>query len=226
MLKAIGAAPKFDNATEYSFPWYKQEISYLLDTLGQWDLTDSFEIGMAVSTYVHAALREKKPDLFIFYDHGNENHLIGNNHQSLMNASNLHLLKNCSVYTMCCLAAKVLGVKAIHQGTLEWWGYTENYTFTYDAIKEHGDISGYGLRTAHIKGLALKNVVEEARQYFYDKADELRANGKTIAAAVIVRNAQALVCWHSGNVPDLPEEKGIIEQIIAWIKWLLSLIGL
>ena len=224
MLKAIGGAPRFDAATEYSYPWFKDQIAFLKENAGQWDIADTYEIGMAVPTYVHGGLESYNPDLFIFYDHGNEDNINSNDGKSLINENDLHLLKGRSIYTMCCLAAKVLGVKAIKAGALEWWGYTENYTFTLDTIKEHGDVSGYGLRTAHVDGKALKDVLEETRQYFFDKADELRAAGKTVASAIMVRDAEVLVCWHPGNIPDIPEPKSWLDKLIDFIKWLLSLL--
>jgi len=225
MLKATAGAPDFDAATKYSYQWFLEQIDFLRNAPGQWDVLETYEGPRAVRPYPHDGLKNLNPDLFIFYDHGNEDHLVSNDSTSLFNENDLPLLKGRSVYTMCCLAAKVLGIKAIHAGVLEWWGYTESYTFTYDAIKEHGDVSGYGLRKAHVDGKALKDVLEETKQYFYAKADELRSSGRTVAAAIMVRDAECLVCWHPENVPSEPEpDPGFWEKLLMLLKALWDLI--
>ena len=220
-LKAVGIAPKFDNATNYSYEWYKGEHSFLDDNVGKWVLEDSLEKLEAVEKIAHKSIELHDPDLVVFYDHGNLDYWVGNDGRTLMTESGLYLLKGRSVFTMCCLAAKVLGVKAVRAGAKEYWGYTENYAFTYDSVSEHGDVSGYGLRQAHKGYRNLFDVLEDARQHFYDVADRLRGDGKTIAAAVMVRDADALVCWNKNNLPVTP--KSWLERLIEWIKKLLGI---
>lgn len=124
-MKVVGVAPKFDDATEYSFKWYietrdKTKDKYTLKELLKND---------AVRSKFEQLIKTYDLDILLFYDHGDENGLIQQNGGYLLDKNNVQLIKNKIIYTMACLSAKKLGVEAWKIGCV-YVGYTDLFYFT------------------------------------------------------------------------------------------------
>lgn len=145
-MKVLGVAPKFDAATEYSFRWYKGTVD---KTKGKYVLKELLE-NEAVRTLLDQMVEEFKPDILLFYDHGDEDILVQQGGGSLVDKSNVGMVKNRVVYTMACLSAKGLGVEAWKMGCV-YVGYTELFYFTAGDESLFSEAAGHGF-TLHVNG--------------------------------------------------------------------------
>lgn len=130
------AANKWDDATEYSYRWAMELDKALSFTT----VLEPDEV-----TREKAQKEIPKHDLIVFYDHGSETALVSqNNGPPFLDTANVDLVADKEVYTMCCLAAKSLGVEAWKRGAV-WWGYTEVYGFVLDDEDIFCEQANYGL---------------------------------------------------------------------------------
>jgi len=220
----VAAAPKFDEVTEISLDWCSQamdEISDKIEVLGFYDRE-------AVKRYVIQALKDKRPQWFVHYDHGSEYVMWGDDEEPIIDLSSLDRLAGMHVYCMNCSSGKGLGAHAVGKGILEYWGYVDVVAFTTDALKEFGDVFNYGIIMSVDSGRWLKDVVEEARQHGYDTADRLREDGKILAASAMVRDMNILHVYFEGG-PEPPEPEcwfsRLAKRLFGWNGlWLLRML--
>jgi len=119
----LGVAPCFDQASSYSFDAFMDVIGYCDHTL----LEDE-----AVREQVEYYIKVFQPKLFVFYDHGEKDRLIGNDKRPVIDLNNAHLLKNTDVYTLACLSAKKLG-RVVWSYGRKYWGYDKVVGFTVNS---------------------------------------------------------------------------------------------
>jgi len=220
----VAAAPKFDEVTEISLRWCGQAMNEISDSIEVLDFYDR----VAVKSYVIPALKDKRPQWFVHYDHGSEYVMWGDDEEPIIDLSNLDQLAGMHVYCMNCSSGKGLGAHAVGKGVLEYWGYVDVVAFTTDALEEFGDVFNYGIVVSVNMGLWLKDVVEEARQYGYDKADMLREDGKILAASAMVRDMNILHVYYEGG-PEPPEPEcwfsRLAKRLFGWNGlWLLRML--
>lgn len=214
--KLIMAAPRWDEATEYSFAWAKWTMEKIEEYVEQTKCYDA----LAVKESVIAEVRKMpKAKWFVHYDHGSEYVLWGDDAQPIINLDNLGELAGMHVYNMNCLSGKGLGAHALDSGLLEFLGYMESYAFTTDTLTENRDATSYGLIEALRRGLHLKDIVEEMRQHGYEIANALRVDGKWLAAASLVRNMNSLVCYYPGAPPPPPPECPVSRALVRLLGW-------
>lgn len=189
--------PRFDSATEYSFA-FAQEI---LDWCQQANIPIlDLPAAEAIRAKVEAAISAEDPPIFVFYDHGNETSLIGNDQTPIVDLGNCRLLAGREVYTLACLSAKELGKVCYDLGT-KFWGYVETVGFTSDAIPAFQESFNCGFRYRFLEGNSPKDTLELAKDTFTNLAYTLTNQGNIFAAAIMTANRDALR-YYDGEKPE------------------------
>ncbi|MEM2449033.1 MAG: hypothetical protein QXT14_08825 [Candidatus Bathyarchaeia archaeon] len=140
---ALGIAPLFDEATKYSYEWFRHAWDSTKDKL-EWEC---LVVDDATRDRVEEKLREKNYDLVVFYDHGDENSLVAQGGQSaVIDKNNLPLVRNSTgvIYSMSCLSARGLGVEFWKQNGV-FVGYTDVFGFTTTEQELFRDAANSGL---------------------------------------------------------------------------------
>jgi len=191
-LKAILVRPNFDDATRYTFAFAEE----ILERCRQAEI-DVVELaeGEAVKSRVEEELK-KGADLFIFYDHGDEDCLVGQDGQPVIDLSNCNWLAGKDVYTLACLSAKKLGVEVWRQKG-KYWGYTEVVGFTTDALPEFKRSFNCGFTYLFIERVPHGTALDKARETFDKLATALVSEGKIMAAIYMRKNRESLVAYNA-----------------------------
>jgi hypothetical protein len=136
----LGVAPRFDEATEYSYKWFSElKAEVEMQTL---------EASDATRRNVEELLRTGKFDAVIFYDHGDENGLVQQGGQGYcLDRSNLDILSGSTrvLYTMACLAGKGYGITAWQRGMV-FTGYDDVFGFVVEEEHLFSVAAGSGFR--------------------------------------------------------------------------------
>ena len=195
-MKALLVRPRFDEPTEYTFA-FATEILQWCQQAG----IDTVELAeeQAVRERVEQALTEDIA-LFIFYDHGDENALIGQDEKAVIDLKNAGLLANKEVFTLACLSAKSLGVEVWRKGG-KYWGYKEVVSFTTDALPEFKQAFNCGFHYRFIEGDTHQNTLKRAKETFDDLVFRLVDTGRTLAAICMRQNRDSLR-YYNANPPD------------------------
>jgi hypothetical protein len=157
--------------------------------------------GDAVRAKVEAKIRSLNPDLVVFYDHGDEESLIGADGGPCLDVDNAALLAGREVYTLACLSAKRLGVEAWRKGCKAYWGYVEEFGFTLDELDAFEELAGIGLLARVLQGMSwadAKKEVQAKTEYLIEKA---MSRGHFEAAMLMRANTDALRVW-DGETPQ------------------------
>ena len=179
------AAPRFDEATQFSYKWcvqLAQELGCQQTLLLEQDATrENFEKEVG---------RHK---IFVFYDHGDREGLVQNGGQGYMvDKRNDHLLKGKEVYTMACLWGSDGGIDAWKKGAVAVWAYTEVFGFTTEEEELFCEAANYGLILKVKEGLTWKEALERAKEKF----TELMDKAKDAWTRIWLRHDRdALVCY-------------------------------
>jgi len=129
-MKALICRPKFDSATEYTFA-FAAEILEWCQQAGI-EVTELAEED-AIRPAVENALERFNPEIFVFYDHGDKDALIGQDGKAVIDIKNCDRLAGKEVFTLACLSAKDLGPEVWRKGGT-YWGYTEVVSFATDSL--------------------------------------------------------------------------------------------
>ena len=192
----LGIAPKFDDATEYSFKWFQELVKEVQSiSTEKWVL---LEKDGATRENVEAEFDKWHPELIVFYDHGNEDGLVAQGgHGYVIDLANVSKFKGKAIYTMACLSAKTLGVEHWRNGGV-FWGYTEVFSFTLQDEELFMRCANAGL-IARMKGATWDEALEIAKREF-DKAIE---EAEEVWTKVWLRHDRdALVCYTATNPPQ------------------------
>jgi len=206
----LGTAPKFDDATQYSFKWY-QELAKEIHPTEELLESNAVRSKFAVSMPNHGIL--------IFYDHGDEDRLIGNDGNPILDLNNVELVSNKEVYTMCCLAAKKLGVEAYKKNCI-WWGYTEVFGFTVEDEHLFMEAANIGAIYRFKYNSSWKECLELAKEKFTGIIDTAIDPWTKVWAR---SNRDCLVCYNG----EVPNTSCVLRKIVlklfgklGWkIKW-------
>jgi hypothetical protein len=221
-MKALVVAPKFDDATEYSYEWSREVVDWL--KTATYDVVDigGREVGrQEVETEL-----QKGVELYVHYDHGNEDCHWGSRTTKVVDLENDHLLAGKEVYCMNCLSASRLGRDAVkNKGCVAYYGYTDVFAFSTDALDDFKTFANAGLKY-RLLGYSWQQVVSMVKQLADVLVEKLYKAGKFIAASAMQHDADVLVCWEPGNVPE-PNSwiDKLIELIKKFIEWIRRIIG-
>jgi hypothetical protein len=215
-LKAILVRPRFDEVTPYTFAFASEILQWCQDAG-----IDTIELaeGEAIRARVEEELA-KGVDLFIHYDHGNEDALIGQDEKAVIDLNNCHLLASKETYTLACLSAKSLGVEVWRKDG-EYWGYTEVVSFTTDALAEFQQAFNCGFHYRFIEGDSHQNALKRAKEVFTDLSFMLVDAGKTFAAICMRQNRDNLV-YYNANKPEEEKPGGCLLALLKLPKLVFS----
>jgi hypothetical protein len=196
-LKAVLVAPVFDEVTQHSYSW-SRAVREMLEGAG-WEVIDIS--GRAVSREeVEEALRGEVT-LYVHYDHGSSDAHWGASDVKVIDLNNVALLSGRECYNLNCLSAKRLGVEAWKRGARAYWGYIEEFAFSTDALTEFGRFVNEGLRL-RLEGKSWAECLRMAKELARELASKLVDAGKYIAAVLLSRDAEILVCYTPENPPE------------------------
>jgi hypothetical protein len=199
-MKAVLCRPRFDSATEHTFAFAAEILQWCQQAgISVIELAE----GQAVRQRVEQELTEGV-DLFIFYDHGNEDALIGQDEKAVIDLKNCDRLAGKEVFTLACLSAKNLGPEVWRKGGT-YWGYTEVVSFATepDTLPSFQEAFNCGFRYRFIEGDSHESALTRAKETFTHLAFELVDAGKTFAAIFMRENGDNLVYLDAHE----PEEK-------------------
>jgi hypothetical protein len=217
---AILIAPKFDDATTYSYDW-SREIKVGLEQKGYTVIDIS---GRRVSrAEVEKALKENPGVIYIHYDHGSEDAHWGSETEAVVDLDNVSLLGQREVYCMNCLSAKKLGVEAYKNGAVAYWGYVEVFTFTTEALDEFRDFANSGLKF-RLEGKSWEECLQLAKELAKELCQKLIEAGKYISSVILQQDADALRCYTQNNPPtsDCTFRKTAIKLLGPELGWKIS----
>ncbi|MEM2259986.1 MAG: hypothetical protein QXP52_00175 [Candidatus Aenigmatarchaeota archaeon] len=157
-------APKFDEATEYTFKWV-QEVKEELQKQGY---NVIFLSNGVKRKDVEETIKNEEIDLVVFYNHGNEDCLWGSHSEKVIDCDNIDLFKGKEIYTLACLSAKKLGVEAWKKGVKLFIGYDDTFVFTTTEEELFKECANSGI----LKKLRDKVSWKEAFDYMKKKFDE------------------------------------------------------
>jgi hypothetical protein len=157
-------APRFDEATEYTFKWIQEVRDEIVKQNYDWVFLSD---GVSRKD-VENILKREDVETVIFYDHGSEDALWGSNTEKVIDTDNVDLLKNKDVYTLACLSGKKLGVEAWKKGCKTFVGYENTFVFTTDEEELFKECANSGI----LKKLRDKVSWKEAFEYMKKKFDE------------------------------------------------------
>lgn len=198
-MKALICRPKFDSATEYTFA-FASEILQWCQQAGI-EVTELAEED-AVRLAVENALERFNPDIFVFYDHGDKDALIGQDGKAAIDLKNCDRLAGKEVFTLACLSAKDLGPEVWRKGGT-YWGYIDVFSFTTDSLAEFQEAGNCGFHYRFLEGDSRENALNRAKETFERLSVELVAAGNTLAAIFMRENGDNLVYLDAHK----PEEK-------------------
>lgn len=173
----------------------------------------------AVKDYVLPALKDKRPQWFVHYDHGSEYVLWGDDEEPIIDLSNLDQLAGMHVYCMNCSSGKGLGAHAVGKGVFEYLGYNDVVSFTTDALEAFGAVFNYGIVMAIAEEKWLKDVVEPMRENGYQVADQLLAEGKILGSSCMVKDMNILHVYYEGGPPPPDPEcwfSRLAKRLFGW----------
>lgn len=198
-MNAVLCRPRFDDPTNHTFTFAEEILLWCQQAgISVVELAEA----EAIRTNVVREL-SKGADLYIHYDHGNENALIGQDKKAVIDLNNLALVAEREVYTLACLSAKKLGQEVWRRGGA-YWGYTEVVSFTTDALPEFQEAFNCGFHYRFIEGDTRQNALARAKETFERLAFQLVDTGKTFAAIFMRENGENLV-YYDEHKPE--EEK-------------------
>jgi len=184
-------APRFDEATEYSYKWCKHLVAELEQPY--------------VGLFEDSATREnfernvENHYVIVFYDHGDEKGLLAQGgHTYVIDKKNDYMLKGKIVYTMACLWGSDGGIDAWKKGAKVVWAYKDVFAFTNTEEELFMECANYGLILYYREGKSWEEIYEEAVKKF-DEAIEKAKDGWT--KIWLRHDRDALVCYTENNPP-------------------------
>lgn len=199
-MKIIFCAPDFDIATSYSAIWCETLIDYA-DTKPDvvfFALREKDAIRQKVEDYLNL-----HPDaIFCFFNHGNEDSLLGNDAKPAIDLNNNSLLKNREVMTMACLSSKMLGADSyLRYGTI-YFGSYDVISFTTDAIDEFGEALTFPMELRIDDESDWNSILDKTIMHDNEVIDLMLGRGKVFGAALMRQNRDARRVWTDKTPPS------------------------
>jgi len=117
-------------------------------------------------------------NFLVFYGHGTETEMIGQDKNAMVDIDNAHLLRGWVIYAMACKTAKVLGPAVIDAGGLAYIGYTDHFNFlpgTHEVFGECVNTIPLELGRGKSTGEALR-IGREKFDYYIEKYKKMYAD--------------------------------------------------
>ena len=207
MTLAILVAPKFDEATTYSYEW-SRDVKKILEEKGYAVIDLS---GRTVSREeVEQALKQNPNTIYIHYDHGNVDCHYGSETVKVVDKKNVILLSGREVYCVNCLSARELGVEAYKNGAIAYWGYAEVFVFSSDALGEFKEFANAGLKF-RLEGHSWEECLKLVKELAEKLCQKLVEAGKYIASVLLKQDSEALRCYTPNNPPT--ETKCLLRKV-------------
>ena len=215
----LGIAPRFDSATECSFSWF-------LKFLAEYNKSPPKPIkSLTENDAVRKNVLVELPNVesIIFFDHGMETALIGQDKNAVINTGDVQKLSGKKVYTMACLSAKVLGVEAYKNGCKEYWGAVESIGFTPQYADLFGEVYIQGAVGRFRDNIPIEENMKKMKDHFMANIEKTSDPWTKIW---LQKDHDMWVCYHEGNPPsDQPEvPKSWLQIIIDFLNWLIGLL--
>lgn len=209
--------PCFDSVTEITFDEAQDIIDYMEEKgVPYLDLAKDD----AVREKVEEALKEH-PSMGIHHaDHGSEDKIWGNDDRPVIDLKNVDLLKDRECYNNNCSSAKKLGVEAWKRGAT-YWGYTEVFTFTTDALEEFKQFVNFGLKR-RLDGFSWKECLEKAKKLATELIDKLIETGRTLAASCMTWDRNHLVCYNAESPQPTCGFRRLAVSVFGRAGWYLT----
>ncbi len=153
-----------DNPIKHSFQWAEMVKNHF--KAKGWQVID-LAGDNAIKINVEKILEENKNCLFLFYGHGKEDKMIGQNEEAVIDIDNFNLLKNQKVYVWACSTALELGKKAQNISHF-YLGYNDKIWFG-KRKKEYADCLGKCANKGILAMLETDCTIEQARQSILDE---------------------------------------------------------
>lgn len=185
--------PVFDDVTEITYDEAQDFFDYLKEK-GKSCIDLARE--EAILENVEEVLIEN-PTISIYHaDHGSPDKIWGNDERPVIDLKNVHLLEGKEIFNNNCSSAKKLGVEAWKKGCKAFFGYTDVFIFTTDALEEFKIATTFGPKR-RVDGLSLKDCLEKTKEKMIELRDDLIKAGKALAAACMTRDHDILVCYNT-----------------------------
>ncbi|MCS7387170.1 MAG: hypothetical protein NDF55_10675 [archaeon GB-1867-005] len=188
----LAIAPRYDEATEYSYKWIKKLMEEL-----EAEYTPLFE---SDATRENFEKEVENHSIVVFYDHGDEVGLYAQGGRTyVIDKRNNHLLKGKIIYTMACLWGIDGGIDTWKKGAKVVWAYKDVFAFTNYDEELFMECANYGLIIVIKEGVSWEEAVEKAKKKF-DEAIEKAEDGWT--KIWLRHDRDALVCYTENNPPE------------------------
>jgi len=191
----LGIAPCFDDVTKYSLKWFHELVEKLNEE--KWIL---LEKDNAIRDKVERAI-EENPEISVicFYDHGEEDKLIGDDGRAVIDLNNINKLRGKVIYVTACLSGKKLGKEHWKNGGV-FFGYNEVFGFTTQEEHLFMECANAGL-ICRIKGKTWEECFEHAKQKFNEAIGKAKLTWSKIW---LMWDRDCLVLY-SDKLPPEPE---------------------
>ena len=107
----------------------------------------------------------KAPRLFVFYGHGTDSEMIGQDRKPIIDLDNAHLLKGWVVYAMACNTVNILGPAIIEAGGVAYIGFSEHFKFIPYTHEVFGKCVNNVIEEI-LNGISLSDAIKSARDRF------------------------------------------------------------
>jgi len=194
--KCLFVAPRSDEATEYSFSWASKLLTKIGNSLNLIKLLQNDAVYFKMNQYINSVTS------MIFFDHGNEECLVGQDGFAFMDMDDTSELKDKKVYTMACLSAKKFGAEAYNKGCKEYWGAVEAIGFTLEEADLFGDVYIEGAYKRFVENKSIEETYQSMQDHF-DQQKTIAVNPWT--KIWLQKDKDMWVVWHSGNPPIIKE---------------------
>ena len=188
--------PLFDEVTVITHAFAGEILSWLQ---GQGiDFLDLEGVD-ATRPRVEAVIRDNPEAQICFYDHGDKAGLVQQGGKGfVLDLANCPLLDGKEVYTTACLAARGLGKEVCRRGGM-FWGYTDVFILTTDAINEFQQAANCGFRYRHIDGEEPEAALARAKKKMEHLCQWLIDSGRVLAAVSMRHDRDCLSYCDTGK---------------------------
>ena len=208
-FKILNVAPRFDDATNYSFEWNQAFLDKVADLGVDGKITMLLEDD-AIKSKFREFIGEH--DTLLFFDHGIDNRLVGQGGVTIVSTADAQYLDGKQVFAMACLSAKGLGPKAINEGAIEYWGAVESIGFTLEDAWLFGEVFIDGAYSRFIEKMSIDDVLQNMKDHF-DLQKTKTDNPWT--KVWLQKDKDMWIVLQEGDVP--PPEKSWLEKLWKWI---------
>ena len=175
--------------------WAQQACTILNHSKHEVDLF----LGAKNTEKIISALEEEmdKPGLFVFFYHGDTDHLINADGSILLDINDLPLLKNKFIFAIACRSAAQFGHEAVRMGAVGFIGLNHDFTILQECWNDQGACLLEGLTSLAIDG----ETAADARHKIVKRSNmELSTHLKTLGPIAqltiiptLIHNRDALV---------------------------------